>query len=288
MALTLSRVMQRTWRELGLMVTVKASGGGTTTVVDSSKKYTTADALVGGTVIVIRDVGGVAPEGEFSLITNYEETTWTFTMDALTTAVAAGDIVGLARATITAEEMVQCINDGIRDLGHIQTYDSSLSLVSGQIEYALPVALKRDDLVGVFVDTTDDDENWKSILSYCTLHPAAPGSTGLLVINEAVGYAGHTLKIVYNGEHPLLTVYSSTVSEYIHEKLAVAASVEKALTWLISKRGDSALNTFIVQRYNDARQNLENTKREYPIFRPTKQATKWFVSSVDTDVSDIE
>ena len=193
MALTLSRVMQRTWRELGLMVTVKASGGGTTTVVDSSKKYTTADALVGGTVIVIRDVGGVAPEGEFSLITNYEETTWTFTMDALTTAVAAGDIVGLARATITAEEMVQCINDGIRDLGHIQTYDSSLSLVSGQIEYALPVALKRDDLVDVLVDTTDDDENWKSILSYCTLHPAAPGSTGLLVINEAVGYAGHTL-----------------------------------------------------------------------------------------------
>jgi hypothetical protein len=214
-------------------------------------------------------------------------------MDALTAAVAAGDKVGLARATITAEEMVQCINDALRDLGHVQTYDTSITLASGQTEYTLPVALKRDNLVDILVSTssdTTDDNQWKSVVSHCNIHPAAPASTGLLVIDESIvdAYATHGVKIIYNGEHPLLTVYSSTVSEYIHERLAIAAAVEKALTWLISKRGDSALNTFIVQRYNDARQNLENAKREYPIFRPAKQKTRWFVSSVDTNVSDVE
>jgi hypothetical protein len=88
-------------------------------------------------------------------------------------------------------------------------------------------------------------------------------------------------------------VFNSSISEYIHEKLAVAASVEKALTWLISKRGDSALNTFIVQRYNDAKQNLENVKREFPIIRPVKQATRWLVATkeavgVSGDVDSVD
>jgi hypothetical protein len=192
--------------------------------------------------------------------------------------------VGLARATIPAEEMVQCINDAIQDLGYIQLHDSTnFTLASGKSEYSLAVGLKRDNLVDVLVRTTSDttdDNRWHSIYSYCEVHPATAGTAGLLVINPGVvdAYNGYNLKVVYNGQHPILGAYNSTISEYIHEKLAVAASVEKALTWLISKRGDSALNTFIVQRYNDAKQNLENVKREYPIIRPVKQQTKWLVS----------
>jgi hypothetical protein len=281
MALTLSKVMTRVWRELGHLIDITATGGSTTTIVDSASIYTSDDALVGGTAIVTRDAGGAgaAPEGEYSRISDYVASTTTFTVStAFSVAPASGDNIALARPTIRLNQMVQAVNDGLTNLGTISLVDTSLTTVAEQTEYALPVGLKIKRLLGVQLQGQTDDANdnqYSSIMSQVNYVPSAPGSTGLLIIPQFA--AGYTIKIIYEGVHPALTIHSSVISETIQEELAVAAALDKALTWLVSKRGESALGTFLLQRWNDAKQTLQMQRVDKPIFR-AKQAPKWFVA----------
>lgn len=282
MALTLSKVMTRAWREIGHSVAILATGGSTSTIIDTLSRYTSDDALVGGTAIVTRDAGGAnaAPEGEFSRITDYVASTTTFTISpAVSTAIASGDSVDLVRGSIPYTQMMQAVNDGLTNLGTITLVDTSLSTVAAQREYALPVTLKIKRIIDVLLQmkTGDSDDNrYESIYGNIRFFPSAPGSTGIL--ETMVDYpSGRTIKIIYEGVHPTLTTFSSTVSETIQEELAVAAAVDKALTWLVSKRGDSALGTFALQRWNDAKNTLQMQKSEKPVMR-VKAKQKFFVA----------
>jgi hypothetical protein len=276
MALTLSKVMQRAWRELGHALDITATGGSTTTVVDTNSIYTSDDALVGGTAIVVRDAGGsnAAPEGEFARISDYVASTTTFTVGStLTAAVGAGDSIALVRPTIRLPQMIQAVNDGLANLGTISLVDTSLTTVAGQIEYALPVGLKIASLKDILIGNSSSP--YASIKHLFRNFPSAPASTGLLEAREGLP-DGYTLKIIYEGVHPTLTAFNSVISETIQEELAVAATIDKALTWLVSKRGDSALGTFLLQRWNDAKTSLQAQKVEKPVYR-TKPAVRWFV-----------
>lgn len=276
MALTLSKVMQRAWRELGFSSDIKATGGSATTVVDANTPYTSDNALVGGTAIVVRDAGGAgaAPEGEYGRISAFASSSDTFTIDTLSQAVAAGDFIQLATPRIKLPQMIQAVNDGLANLGTISLVDTSLTTVASQYEYALPVGLKIKSLTDILLEQPSGP--YISVKGLFKNFPAAPASTGVLETREAFT-AGYTLKIVYEGVHPALSAYNSVVSETIQEELAVAAAIDKALTWYVSKRGDSALGTFVIQRWNDAKQTLQLQKTEKPVNR-TKPAAKWFVA----------
>jgi hypothetical protein len=283
MALTLSKVMAATWRKLGHTTDITATGGSTTTVIDTtlSTRFTSDDALIGGTAIVTYDSGGLgaAPEGEFQRIADYVASTTTFTTAAFSAAVAAGDKVTLVNPKIAHEQMRQAVNDGLADLGTITLVDTSLTTADDQTEYALPVGLKIKRLIDIQLQGTLADANdnlYQSIISQSRYTPSAPGSTGLLTLPQLA--SGYTLKIIYEGVHPALTTYSSVVSETIQEGLAVAATINEALTWLASKRGDSALGTFLLQRWYDAKTILQQQKVDKPIYR-MKPKAKWFVAN---------
>ncbi len=278
MTLTLSKVMQRAWTELGHLTEVTATGGGTTTVIDTlgvAAKFTSDDALVGGTAIVMYDAGGAgaAPEGEFGRINDYVASTATFTIEALTAAIAAGDRIGLCRPTIAYQQMRQAVNDGLANLGTISLVDISLTTTSA-LQYTLPATLKIKKITDILIQDYDNGP-YRSVIGLFEDYPAAPGSTGILEAREVL-QSGRTLKILYEGVHPTLTVYSSVISETIQEELAVAAAVDKALTWLVSKRGDSALGTFILQRWNDAKVTLQQQKTDKPVYRE-KPRPRFFI-----------
>lgn len=292
MALTLSKVMQRVWRETGWSIDCLATGGSTTTIIDTNTIYTTANALAGGTAVVTRDAGGAsaAPEGEVSRITSFNESTKTWTLTStLTAAVASGDSILLATPKVKLPQMIQAVNDGLTNLGTISLVDTSLSTVAGQREYALPTALKIKRVHDVLIQTKtgdSDDNRYMSIFGNVRFFPAAPGSTGILEIMGDYP-TSRTLKILYEGVHPTLNAFSDKVSETIQEELAVAAAMDKVLTWLVSKRGDSALGTFVIQRWNDAKQTLQQQKQDKPVMR-VKPKVKWFMAyprgiSTDTD-----
>jgi hypothetical protein len=281
MALNLSKVMERAWRETGFSVDILATGGSTTTIIDTNSQYTSDDSLVGGTALVVRDSAGAsgAPEGEFQRISDYVASTTTFTVgSAFSSAVAAGDSILLATPRIRLPQMRQAVNDGLANLGTISLVDTSLTAAANQTEYALPVGLKIKRLLDVQYNTITNDSNdnqYRSIIGQTTYIPAAPGSTGLLILPQLP--ASRTIKIVYEGVHPVLFAYSDKVSETIQEELAVAAAIDKALTWYVSKRGDSALGTFTIQRWNDAKQTLKMQLSEKPVFR-IKPKAKFFVA----------
>jgi hypothetical protein len=289
MALTLSKVMARAWRELGFSIDILATGGTTTTIIDTNSQYSADDALIGGTAIVVRDGGGsgAAPEGEMQRISDYVALTTTFTVgSAFSQAVASGDAVLLATPRIKLPQMRQAVNDGLADLGTVSLVDTSLSSAAAQTEYALPVGLKIKRLIDVQVQgiTTDSNDNrYYSIIGQSRYVPAAPGSTGLLILPQLP--SGRTIKIIYEGVHPTLFAYSDVISETIQEELAVAAAINKALTWYVSKRGDSALDTFVIQRWNDAKNMLQQQKSEKPIYR-VKPKPKWFVAGRGPDTDE--
>lgn len=289
MALTLSRVMERVWRKLGHMTDITATGGSTTTVIDTltvAQKFTADDMMIGGTAIVTYDAGGAgaAPEGEFKRISDYVASTATFTTEAFSAAVAAGDRIGIAKPTIWHQQMQELVNDGLINLGTISLVDISLTAAANKTEYALPVELKIERLLDIEYNriTTDSDNNrWRSIISQSRYVPSAPASTGLLILPQLP--EGRTIKITYEGVHPTLTAFNSTVSETIQEELAVAAAVDEVLTWLNSKK--NGLDDFLKQRWNDAKQTLQMQKAEKPVFR-SKPKPRWLVAGGNSDTDE--
>jgi hypothetical protein len=274
--------MERAWRDLGHLVSLQATGGSTTTVIvnSSENNYTSDDQLVGGTVMVTRDAGGAgaAPEGEYSIISDYVASTKTWTVGTLSAGVASGDHVGLVKPKIRLTQMIQAVNDGLASLGTISLVDTSITTASDQTEYALPVGLKIKELKDVLLQMNTDDANdneYKSIIGMIREFPAAPASTGLLQFSSQPPDS-RTLKIVYEGVHPELADFDDVVSETIQEELATAATIDKALEWYVSKRGQSALGTFEIQRRNFAQNYLERQKFEKPIYRAPKRA-KFFI-----------
>jgi hypothetical protein len=282
MAVKLWNVMHGVWERAGHTTELQATGGSATTIVSTYSPFTSDDALLNGTAIVTYDAGGAgaSPEGRFATITDYVASTKTFTIDTVTDAIATGDKISLAKSTIRKDQMIRFVNSGLANLGTISLVDTSLITVEGQTEYALPVGLKIKRLHDVLLQgsTESGDGQYYSIKGMVQDFPAAPASTGLLQFSSPMT-AGYIIKLVYEGVHPKLNVYSDTVSETVQERLAIASTIEAALQWLVSKRGESAAGTMLVQHLNAAKQELAGEKYEKPV---TKASTKpkYFISGL--------
>lgn len=269
MAFTLSNMLYGAWAALGQTDETTATGGSTTTAIDTklSGKYTDDD-LVGGTIVVVRDAGGLgaAPEGEFARISAYSDGSQTFTIDTITTAIASGDRIGIVKPLYNLQVMIQRANEALREVGKIPLPDTSLTTVANQTEYALPVALKSARLIRVEVQTLKNvtgDNEWITIPNWRVV-PASPGSTGLLILPSMI--AGYTIKITYLGYHTAVNAFNDPISEYIDPRLAIKALELRALDWLISSKGQSATN-FELQRWNKAATEYDQLQAKYPVFK---------------------
>lgn len=283
---TLSEVIQGAFTDTGQMTIITATGGSATTIVDTATRYTTDDALVGGTAIVIKTTDGLSPQGKFVRISDFVASTKTFTIDTVTDAIGAGDIIGLCRPTIPLLTMKQAVNDSLKDhIGTISKVDISLTSMSGYATYTLPDGVWIRKVVDVQLepggwnDLITDPGSLSGNLPYMSIVGRVeilPTVTGSQMITTDLP-DGKIIKIIYEGTHPTVDLYSDKIHESVPEFLIRAGTVEKALTWLVSKRGDSALGTFLLQKLNDARQTVSNAKIEHPVNR-VKKAARWFTT----------
>jgi hypothetical protein len=76
-----------------------------------------------------------------------------------------------------------------------------------------------------------------------------------------------TIVIDYKSLHPQLTTYSSSVSEKIHPRLALAACVERALHWKMMPKQ----RKLDVSNWQDAKRQLEEMKVMHKIEKPIRQ-----------------
>jgi hypothetical protein len=234
--LQLTHVLQQLYRRLGAKVTL-ATGGSTSTVIDTKLADELADSneddiFNGGTVIVIEDTGGVAPEGEFSRITDYVASTTTLTVSpAVTVAPASGDRVLIAPPDFPLYDMIEMVNDALKYITRVPRFDTSITTAANQTEYTLPLALKGRQILGVEVQgiTTDSNDNrWQPIPNW-RLGYAAAGSTGTLILPQLA--SGYTVRIAYLAEHARVDAYDDYIDEHLDRNLVHASVFAHALQW---------------------------------------------------------
>ena len=237
-SLQVTHALQQLYRRLNGKVTL-ATGGSTTTIVDTKLSDELADnneddIYNGGTAIVIEDAGGAnaAPEGEFSRITDYVASTTTLTLSpAVTTAIASGDRVIIAPSEFPLYDMLEVLNDALKNIGDIPRVDVSLSTAVDQTEYTLPAVIKGLQLLNVEVqgETDDANDNRYIELPNWEIVDSAPGSSNTLVIPQLV--SGRIIRLTYLGKHPRVDSFDDYISEYFHPELVHAAFFVHALQW---------------------------------------------------------
>jgi hypothetical protein len=271
MAYTLGQLLFDTLSALGQMTTYKASGGSTTTAIRTNTGYTQTNLT--GTLIVRETTDGLAPQHEFSEVTAFAPSTGTFTVgDAFTAGIGSGDIFGFASPLFPTRQIIESINEGLRSLGDLHLVDTTtLDTADNKTEYAASVLWKRRPpyRIDVQTNTSDADGNdnrWWTIRDWEYI-PAAPGSTGLLVMPQFA--SGYDLRIWYQDNHPRVTDYDDVIAEVIPPELAVAVCAEKALLW--QKNRTQSSEPGILKAWQDSRVAKEEAMNMYKVWRPERK-----------------
>ena len=283
----LSQMMQHVYRNLGKVAAgdeFLATSGSTTAIIEDTTLATREEPPppddnygYGFTAFVVRDALGtsVAPENEFSKVTAYNSATYQWTISpVVSTAIGTGDKIMLANGDIPYQTMMELANMMLKDLGRIELVDAtSLTTASTTTEhdYTLPVAAKFS-LRRVQVEQQLGDSY--DIVYERRITPAAPGSTGLLTLPAMT--SGLVIKLWYEGIHPTLTAYNSTISETIDENLAILGLQAYALQWYNRTSGGNS--TYWLDEEQNVWRAFEAKKKELPVVKSSK-VPRWFAIS---------
>lgn len=268
---TLSELVQDVYYELGQSEPIFAvTDGSVTTAIDGNRQYMAdppdADRNKNDYLAVV-SAGGAAPEGEWSLITTYNDGTFTYTINTLTAALAAGDeVMILKQSQFKLLDVIRAINNGFQTIGDIPYIDkTSLDTASEQTEYEYPVTLKRNPPVAIYVqgETGDSNDNEPEQVPF-RYEPALGGSTGLLYLPQLT--AGRDIYLCVNTVHPDLTDYDDVLYEGLNKKLVVEAAIVNLLMRVNS--GKKGKDDFWVARENDARKEVERLRMQLKPWRP--------------------
>lgn len=266
MTLILGQLLEQVYRDLHCdIVDGVATGGSATTIVDTglTTKPFTENRFKDWIAFISRSTDGLSPQSKFGIATAYVKSTGTITIPTVTDAVGAGDEYAVCKPDIPLYTLIKLCNDGINDLFYAAV-DTSLTSSSGTVRYTLPVALKGLQPYNVYLRDPSDytlynAPNWH-------IETAAPGSAETLVFKWAP-WDAKTIVVDYKSLHPQLTVYSSSVSEKIHPRLALAACVERAWHWKMTPRQRKT----DVLNWQNARRELEEMKIKHPIDIPIRK-----------------
>ena len=213
-----------------------ATGGSATTLVDTSLTEKSEEDLKNGTVVIVRDAGGVvdaSPEGKLGAITAYTDSTWTMTFTpTMTELVAAGDEYMIVSPQFPLVDLRRIANLALQRVGTFKRWDTSITTADSQTEYTLPVALKltpQNLRVFVATDTDTNDYGWE-LVNGARIIPSAAGVAGTLVLPQLT--AGYTVGIEYETTHPIVYNYSDVVDDAIHPVLAQLLFATELFAWV--------------------------------------------------------
>lgn len=251
-----------------------STGGSATTFVNTVwgdlESPPEDDALKNRILFVQSTTDGLAPQGKYSKVSAYVSSTYTGTIATVTEAIGAGDVLMLAKTDLfPLQEMIFRVNRALTNLGEIPISDTSITTGSSQTEYALPVAVKNG-LLKVYEQQflgDADNNQWNEVTQW-RVDPTGAGTTGLLIIPQLP--SGRTLKLIYMGIHPLVTVYSDTISEYIHPNVATISSVIECLNWYNNRDENQGANEYFVWLVGQKKQELMQEFAKHGIWKPSK------------------
>ena len=125
MTTTLFDLTYQLAREITTVREGTASNGSTTTIVDAVRTEPD-DYWNKGVAWIIYDGGGsaAAPEGEFSIVSDFDNATYTITLNTtLTAAVANTDRYAISNRMFPLDILRQSVNRALFDMGKVPTTD---------------------------------------------------------------------------------------------------------------------------------------------------------------------
>lgn len=284
-----SNLVQNILNELGQVEPTfglfSATGGSTTTFVNTNfanyENPPETDVFKNHLAIVVRDGSGAAPEGEWGLCSAYVDATQTGTIATLTAAIASGDVIMLAKQDkFPLQQILFAINRGLESLGDVPlNADTSLTTGDNQTEYEIPVGIKRG-LKAIYIETNDDSNDNRWVEVHDRRNELASGGTASILYLPQ-WESGKTIRLVYDGVHPTVTAYSSVINEYIHPKVATAASILKLLEWYNRRDENQDAESYFLwleSQYRD--RYLPQALAENPIMKQ-KRSPKYSIFGTD-------
>jgi hypothetical protein len=265
MTLILGQLLEQVYREIHAdVVDGVATGGSATTIVDTglTTQPFVENRFKNWVAFISRSTDGASPQSKYGIVTSYVKATGTITLPTLTDSVQLNDEYSLCKPDVPLYTLIKLCNDGLNGLFYA-ALDTSLTSSGDETRYTLPLAVKGMTPYQIFLRDSSD-----IIYPAPNFHieTAAPGSAETLVF-ESQPAGSMTIVIDYKSLHPQLTTYSSSVSEKIHPRLALAACVERALHWKMMPKQ----RKLDVQNWQDAKRQLEEMKVMHKIEKPIRQ-----------------
>jgi hypothetical protein len=217
---TMFDIMIATLRLLGGLRTGSASAGNTTSLTDTSLRKEDDDFWNGGTIWVL-SAGGAAPEGEYSLITNFGSGVFTF--NALTAVIENGDKYAASEGKYPYDILMDAVNLAISQYRYPRI-DVTLTTEADKTEYALPTAVQHGRLREVYRSTQADadDRQFEKIAEWWTVDT---GSSQLLILPDSLA-AGKTLRLDYDLVHTDFDAGTDTLYEILEPKHIIYRAAE--------------------------------------------------------------
>ena len=249
---------------LGVLRFSTSTGGSTTTVVDSARDEGD-DVFNGGTVWIITDAGGAsaAPEGEFSRISDWANTDTTFTIDAVTAAVASGDRYGFAAHRYPLDVLINAINNEITKYKVEKWVTTSLDFVTDQSEYDLPSGIYKHNLLGVYESTQDDSNDNQWIPVNFRVEQTATGTQDKLIVGTDNVTAGNDIGLHYYDWHDRVYTASATIDDLIPlERILASAAFQCELIRMRTYSSSDPLDTDMLKFF---REDMIRAEAKYPV-----------------------
>lgn len=284
MAFLTTNLVQRILNKLGQVDPIfglfDATGGTATTFVNSNfgnyDNPPEQDVFKNYLAFVTRDVGGLgaSPEGRWSIVSAYNDATWTGTIATVTDAIVSGDTIMLAKQDkFPLSQIIYSINTAMEELGDLPSNaNTTLTTVASQTEYNIPVAVKRG-LKQVWIQgrTNDADDNQWYEISDRRNELTGAGTASILYLPQLP--AGRTIRLVYDGTHAIVSAYSDVINEYVHPSVATCAAILKLLEWYNHRDENQDSDSYFLsleQQYRD--QYLPRALSDHPIRQENKTA----------------
>lgn len=272
--MNLGHLLEKTYEALGFVkLKSVATGGSATTIVDI------AQATQFGTnsfkkhiFFISQTTDGLTPQNKFGVLpaAHYVSATQTFTIPTVTQTVDAGDIYTIVKPTIGLYEMISQINTGMAMLPAVRLPNETLTTISSQSVYSIPLAAAHYSILEVL--TGNDADGWARNTTWQS-HPSAAGATPDLVFQTELG-DGDTIKIIYLGKQTALSVYSDAISEQYPDELVYAACAFAALRYYMTQKG-LMINRRWTPVLEAAKERWNRALMENPVRNPpaTRQRT---------------
>ena len=270
MNFTLTNVLQRLYRELGVSEMGVATSGDATSVIDTHLKGKfSGNPFKDGVLFIVRTTDGLAPQGEFSAIDTYDGSAQDFTLrNSLSAAVEAGDVYLFADGTYPYLVMVEIVNDALQALGMIDLVDdTTLVTATETTEYAASAAWRRarPTKIEYYTNPSDANDRRPRELFGWDWRPAAAGASGLIVFPNQPPVDSSTdtpISVWYRDLHPTLTEYDDIVREEIPPELLVAKTAEKALDYQVKL--NSGQDDYLISALVDSRREFDRASMRHP------------------------